>query len=68
MIAKEIEMSGIPVVQITNMKVVADSVGIKRQQFSPSIIYPTGNPNIPPDDEKGERKQLVREALDKLLQ
>jgi glycine reductase len=67
LIAKEIEISGYPVVQVTNMEIVANSVGIKRQCFSPSIVYPLGNPNVPLEEEKAERLSLTKEAVDKLL-
>ena len=49
------------------MELVADSVGIKRQCFSPSIVYPLGNPNVPLEEEKAERLALTRDAVHKLL-
>lgn len=53
-------------VQVTNMQVVASSAGIRRQCFSPSIIYPLGDPNIPLEHEKKARLKLTKEALSKL--
>jgi hypothetical protein len=49
------------------MEIVADSVGIKRQCFSPSIIYPLGDPTVPIEDERTGRLHLTKEAASKLM-
>jgi glycine reductase len=62
-ISKEIERLEIPVVQICTMIPVANEVGSLRAIASGGIVSPTGNPQLPPDQEKAFRRNLVIRAL-----
>ena len=62
------EKAGIPVVQVCNMKPVADSVGVNRIWTSPSIKYPFGAPQMTPDAEKEERVKHAKSALEMLTE
>lgn len=68
MIAKEIERAGIPIVQCCNMTPVAASVGVNRIYETPSIKYPFGVPEIPADDERKARRDMVARALEILTE
>ena len=66
MISQEIEREGIPVVQICTMIPVAHEVGSLRTLPSGGIVSPTGNPELPPDQEKEFRRGLLARALQAL--
>ncbi len=68
MITREFEKAGIPIVQWCNMIPVAESIGVNRLMESKSIKYPFGNPDVPPEQEKAERVQMLRKALLRLTQ
>jgi len=63
---RELELAGIPVVQVCNMVPVANAVGVNRVIESTSIKYPFGNPAVPPDIEYEERVTRLRSALERL--
>ena len=67
MISKEIERAQIPAAQICTMIPVANEVGSLRTLASGGIVSPTGNPELPPEEEKEFRRRLVLDAL-RLLQ
>ena len=68
MITREFEKAGIPIVQWCNMIPVAESIGVNRLMESKSIKYPFGNPDVPPEQEKIERVQMLKKALTRLTQ
>jgi glycine reductase len=61
--AKEIERIGIPTVQICSMIEVARGVGSPRIAPGKSVLHPTGDPSLPPDTERAERRAVVTRAL-----
>ena len=65
-IAKEIEAVGIPVAHICTVIPISESVGAKRIIAAKAIAYPTGNPELPAEDEKVFRRELIRTALKSL--
>jgi glycine reductase len=67
-ITREFEKAGIPIVQWCNMTPVAESIGVNRIMVSKSIKYPFGNPDVPPEQEKAERVQMLKKALNRLTQ
>lgn len=50
------------------MTPVAESIGVNRIMESKSIKYPFGNPDVPPEQEKLERVQMLKKALNRLTQ
>jgi len=66
-IVREIERSGIPIVQIANMVTIAKMVGTNRLLQGNSIVCPVGNQTLPLTLEKEVRRHIIEEAL-KLLQ
>lgn len=62
-IGAEIEKTGIPVVQITNLTQIAQSHGITRTTKGQNICYPCGNPMLSKEMEFAYRKELVKNAL-----
>ena len=61
--ATEIERAGIALVQITAVTPVAKAVGVNRVVKGRAIISVTGDPELPPAEEKEMRRQLVMDAL-----
>ncbi len=55
-----------PVTQICTMIPVAKEVGSLRVTASGGITSPTGNPELPPDQEMQFRRELVLRALETL--
>ncbi len=55
-----------PVTQICTMIPVAKEVGSLRVIASGGITSPTGNPELPPDQEMQFRRKLVLRALETL--
>jgi betaine reductase len=62
----EMEKAGIPVVQVTSVVPVAKMVGSNRIVLGHGIVNPLGAPDLPLAEEKALRKDLVKQALDKL--
>ena len=50
------------------MTPVAEAIGVNRLMESKSIKYPFGDPDVPPEQEKTERIQMLRTALTRLTQ
>jgi glycine reductase len=67
-ITREFEKAGIPIVQWCNMTPVAEAIGVNRIMESKSIKYPFGSPDVPPEQERAERSQMLRRALVRLTQ
>lgn len=65
--AKEIERAGLPTAQICNMTAVAEQVGSNRIVNSASVLTPTGDARLQPNQEKDLRRGIVRAALTALL-
>ena len=60
------EKAGIPVVQLTPVTPVAKAVGANRVVKARAVVNPTGDPQLPPAEEKELRRMLVMEALQAL--
>ncbi|MBF8266702.1 MAG: selenoprotein glycine/betaine/sarcosine/D-proline reductase family [Dehalococcoidia bacterium] len=60
------EKAGIPVVQITAVTPVARMVGSNRVIQGHGIVHPLGDADLPPEEEKELRRQLVQQALEAL--
>ena len=63
---KAIEAYGIPVVHIATVVPISQTVGANRIIPATGIPYPTGNPELPADEEFTVRKKMVQKALDSL--
>ncbi len=50
------------------MTPVAEAIGVNRIMESKSIKYPFGSPDVPPEQERAERSQMLRRALVRLTQ
>jgi glycine reductase len=61
---KELERAGIPTVQICTMVNVALRMGTNRIVPSRSVLYPTGDPSLTPDEEIKLRHQIIKRALE----
>ncbi len=57
------EKAGIPVAQITAMTAVAEAVGSNRIVQGQGIVNLLGDSDLPPEEERELRKQIVRKAL-----
>ncbi len=62
-IAKEIEKEGIPVGFITAMTLIAQQMGVNRVITAGKIPHPCGDPNLPPEADKGVRRAIVMSAV-----
>ena len=62
----EIERAGIPVAHVTAMMPVAKAVGSNRIVRAQGIVYPLGDAELSPDEERELRQRLVQQALDAL--
>jgi len=60
---KEIERYGIPIVHMSTITTISESVGANRIVPTIAIPYPVGNPNIPKNEEYAMRKKMVGKAL-----
>ena len=63
----EMEKAGIPVVQVTPMTLVAETVGSNRIVRGRSIVHPLGDADLAPNEEQELRRNLVQLALDALV-
>lgn len=63
---KEIERAGIPVVHVCTVVPISLTVGANRIVPAVAIPHPLGNPNLPADEEKKVRRNLVMKALSAL--
>jgi len=54
------------VAYITTLDALARSVGANRIIRGKAIVNVTGDPTLPPEDERQYRKKLIREALEAL--
>jgi betaine reductase len=53
-------------VQLCNLTSIAMRVGAPRIVPTRGIPYPTGDPNLEPDEEKAWRRKLLEKALEAL--
>ncbi len=51
---------------LCNLVSIAERVGAPRIVPTRGIPYPTGDPSLPPDEEKAWRRQLIERALEAL--
>jgi glycine reductase len=63
---KEIERYGIPIVHMSTITTISESVGANRIVPTIAIPYPVGDPNLPKDEEYRMRKKMVERALEGL--
>jgi len=63
---REIEKTGMPVVHLTNMVPVAQSVGSNRIVKAIAIPHPMCDTSLPEEAQYKQRYQLVRKALEAL--
>ncbi len=63
LIGKEIERLGIPVVQITNLTKIAESVGARRILRGNDICYVLGDPKLGLEEERSYRWEMVKKAF-----
>lgn len=63
---KEIERYGIPIVHMSTITTISQSVGANRIVPTIAIPYPVGNPALEPDKELLLRKSLVKKAVNAL--
>lgn len=61
--AKTIESFGIPAVHVCSITPISMAVGANRIVPATGIPYPTGNPNLEPEQEYNVRMKLVQKAL-----
>lgn len=62
------DKAGIPNVLITGFTSVAYNVGANRIVFGGDFTCPTGNPNLPIEDEKEFRRNILIKAIYALTQ
>jgi len=60
---KEIERIGIPTVHMCSIVPISLTVGANRIVPTIAIPYPLGNPELPLNEEKNLRKNLLKKAL-----
>jgi len=58
-----LEKAGIPVAQVTAMTLVAEAIGSNRIVRGRGIVYPVGDAELSPDEERDLRRRLVQQAL-----
>jgi glycine reductase len=61
-----LEKAGIPVAQVTAMTAVAEAVGANRIVQGQGIVNLLGDSDLPPEEERELRKQIVQKALEAL--
>ena len=52
--------------QVTPMTPVATALGSNRVIRGQGIVYPTGDSDLPPNEERDLRRRIVQQALDAL--
>jgi glycine reductase len=57
---------GIPVAMITALPSIARMAGANRIVRGVAITNPTGDPTLPPDEERALRRRIVERALEML--
>jgi len=62
-LAKEIDRAGLPVVHVATIVPISLTVGANRIVPAVAIPYPLGNPELPKDEERNLRLNLVKKAL-----
>jgi len=62
-LAKEIDRVGLPVVHVATIVPISLTVGANRIVPAVAIPYPLGNPELPKDEERNLRLNLVKKAL-----
>jgi len=65
-IAKEIEREGIPVAAITAIGLLSKQTGASRTVAGVKVPNPCGDPELPPENDRALRRELIRCALDAL--
>lgn len=65
---KEIERSGLPIVQVTNLVNIAEGIGVHRVLKGNSVLHVFGNPKLPKESEKEYRVEMVEKALELLTE
>ena len=60
------ERAGLPTAFITAMVPLAQSIGANRIVQGKAVTTTTGDPNLPPDEERAFRRRLVERALKSL--
>ena len=63
---KEIERYGIPIVHMSTITTISESVGANRIVPTIAIPHPVGDPSLSEQEEHDLRKDLVDRALDSL--
>lgn len=63
---KEIERYGIPIVHMSTITTISESVGANRIVPTVAIPYPVGNPDLPEQEEHDLRKDMVKRAVESL--
>ena len=63
MIAKELDRAGVPAAHLCTMLNVSKGAGGNRIVPSRSVLYPTGDPDLSPEEEYGLRQKIVKAAL-----
>ncbi|PON18992.1 hypothetical protein C2W62_05055 [Candidatus Entotheonella serta] len=59
----ELEKAGIAVAQVTSVMPVAKMVGSNRVVQGCGIVHVLGDPNLPPDEEKALRQEVLLKAF-----
>jgi len=63
---KEIERYGIPIVHMSTITTISESVGANRIVPTIAIPHPVGNPDLPAEEELKLRREMVKRAVDAL--
>ncbi len=63
---KEIERYGIPIVHMSTITTISESVGANRIVPTIAIPYPVGNPNLSKKVEADLREKMVKRAINAL--
>jgi len=63
---KAIERNGLPAVHVCTIVPISLTVGANRILPAVAIPYPTGDPNLKPEDELQLRKKMLLKAVEAL--
>lgn len=66
MMIKEFDRIGIPAVQICTIIPIAQTVGANRIVKAVAIPHPVGNPELSPDKEELQRREIMEKAINSL--